>query len=81
MSVARFQNHQSNDRHNGANRPAVEVQADQEDIVLSRVSVSPIDEDEYARENEVQPDHVDEEYVSDSESQKNDGSESQKNDV
>jgi len=81
MSVARFQNHQSNDRHNGANRPAVEVQADQEDIVLSRVSVGPIDEDEYARENEVQPDHVDEEYVSDSESQKNDGSESQKNDV
>ena len=31
MSVARFQNHQSNDGHNGANRPAVEVQADPED--------------------------------------------------
>ena len=31
MSVARSQNHQSNDGHNGANRPAVEVQADLED--------------------------------------------------
>ena len=31
MSVARFQNHQSNDGHNGANRPTVEVQAGPED--------------------------------------------------
>jgi len=60
MSVARSQNHQSNDGHNGANRPAVEVQVDPEDNGPAQINEYEIEIEPVRSEND--PGSVQNEY-------------------